>query len=251
MEGKIEKECLESENRIFDELFIAIYFNNLEKVIEIKEKYPEIYYKKENYKIEGKKIFDLKNLTFFNQSIWKGDDWKDEIIPFIKKNREKTEKMLEFWKTETGNENIKREMEYNQYCEYFYCHDPNDPEENEKVIIDTISYFMEKGFREIDLKLYNRVACFDFTETKILLEKGAKLNVKFYPDECDSDTMSHIGDECSYLATCKVIPSFQLYEKNERCDYYNMGNLTELFMDLIGLAAFEDMYYLLEKYIKE
>ena len=190
-------------------------------------------------------------MTFFNQSIWKEDDWKDEIIPFIKRNREKTKKMLEFWKAETGNENIQREIEYNQYCDYFYCYDPNDPEEKEKVMLDTISHFIEKGFREIDLRLYNRVACFDFVETKILLEKGAKLDVEFYENECDSDTISHIGSECSYLATCQVVPSFKLYEENGRWDYYNINNLTELFMDLIGLAAFEDMYYLLEKYIKK
>ena len=79
------------ENKILDELFIAIYFNNLEKVIEIKRKYPEIYSKKENYKINkdnyiiaGKKIFDLKNLTFFNQIIW-NDRWRDEIMPYVKK----------------------------------------------------------------------------------------------------------------------------------------------------------------------
>jgi hypothetical protein len=101
---------IDLENEILDELFIAIYFNNLEKVIEIKSKYPEIYSKKENYKIDGKKSFDLKNLTFFNQTIWKEDGWRDEIKPFVKKNMKKTEKMLEYWKTETGNKNIQREI---------------------------------------------------------------------------------------------------------------------------------------------
>jgi hypothetical protein len=250
MEEQLNEKFTDAENRIFDELFIAIYFNDLEKVIEIKEKHPEIYSKKENYKIEGKKSFDLKNLTFFNQSIWKEDDWKDEIIPFIKRNRENTEKMLKFWQAETGNENIKREIEYNQYCDYYYCVDPNDPEKNDKVILDTIPYFLEKGFREIDLMLYNRIACFDFEETIKLLEKGANPNVNFYENESDSNAIDFIGTECSYLASCQVVHSFQLYEKNGMWNYYNINNLTELFMDLIGLAAFEDMYYLLEKYIK-
>jgi hypothetical protein len=251
MAEQLNEKLTESENRIFDELFIAIYFNDLEKVIEIKEKYPRIYSKKENYMIDGIKTFDLKNLTFFNQSIWKEDDWKDKIIPFIKKNRENTEKMLEFWKAETGNENLHREIEYNHYCEYFYCSDPNDPEENETVILDKISFFLEKGFREIDLRLYNRVACFDFNETIKLLEQGARLDINFYEDDCASDTISHVGDESSYLASCEVVPSFQSYEKNRKWDYYNIDNLTELFMDLIGLAAYEDMYYLLEKYIEK
>jgi len=236
------------ENKILNELFIAIYFNNLEKVIEIKRKYPEIYSKKENYKIDGKKTFDLKNLTFFNQSIWKGDDWKDEIKPFIKNNMEKTKKMLEYWKTETGNKNIQREIEYNQYCDYFFCTDPNDPEENEMVSLDKISFFLEKGFREIDLRLYNRIACLDFTGTKLLLENGAKPDIPFYEKDLYSYALSLVVGECAVLAMCQIVPSFKKYEKNGK--WYDK-NITELFRDLIGLAAFEDMYYLLEKYIEK
>jgi hypothetical protein len=247
MKEQLNGKLTDSENEILDELFIAIYFNNLEKVIEIKRKYPEIYSKKEKYKIDGEKKFDLKNLTFFNQIIWKEDDWIDEIKPFVKKNRENTEKMLEYWKTETGNKNIQREIEYNQYCDYFYCTDPNDPKDNEEVILDTITYFLEKGFREIDLRLYNRIACFDFAGTKTLLENGAKLDIKFYEDELDSDAISHIRGECSVLASCQVVPSFEMYEKKGEWN----NNITELFSDLIGLAAFEEMWYLLEKYIEK
>jgi len=231
------------ENKVLNELFIAIYFNDLEKVIEIKRKYPEIYSKKENFKIDGKKTFDLKNLTFFNQSIWNKDDWRDGIMPFVKWEREKTEKMLEFWKTETGNKKIQREIEYNQYFEYFCC---GDPEENEDIYGDTIADYLKKGFREIDLRLYNRVTCFDFTEIKILLENGAKLDVNLHEDESDSDVMSFVSDECSCLASTEIVPSFELYEKNGK---WNDKNITKLFGDLIGLAAYEDMWYLLEKYI--
>lgn len=247
MKEQMNDKLTDLENKILDELFIAIYFNNLEKVIEIKKKYPEIYSKKEDFKIDGEKTFDLKNLTFFNKSIWEKDDWRDEIIPFVKRHREKTEKMLEFWKTETGNKNIKMEMEYNQYCEYFYCYDPNDPEQNETVILDKITYFLEKGYREIDLRLYNRVACFDFARAKILLENGAKMDINFYEEDIYSDTISHVSDECSYLATCEVVPSFEMYEKKGEL---NNKNITELFRDLIGLAAFEDMYFFLKIYIE-
>jgi len=241
MNGKLT----DLENKILNELFIAIYFNNLEKVIEIKRKYPEIYSKKKNFRIDDEKTFDLMNLTFFNQSIWEKDDWRDDIMTFVKWNRVKTEKMLEFWRTETGNKNIQRVIEYNQYFEYFCC---GDPEENETVFVYTMTYYLEKGFREIDLKLYNRVACFDFAETKILLENGAKLDVKFDEDDFYSDTISLISDECYCLASCDVIPSFEMYEKNGKC---NDKNIIELFRDLIGLAAYEDMYYLLEKYIEK
>jgi len=231
---------------IFNDLFIAIYFNDLEKVIDIKNKFPEVYSKKENYLLEGNKPFNLINLTFFNQTIWKDNDWKDDIMPFIQDNRQNTERMLNFWKTELDKNNIQMEIEYNQYCEYFYCVDPNDSEENEKVILDTIPYFLEKGFQEIDLMLYNRVACFDFIETKKLLENGANLDIHFYDDNCSS-TLSHVGAECSYLATCEVIPDFKLYKEK---GFVNVYCITERFSNLLGLAAFEDMYDLLEKYIK-
>ena len=233
------------ENKILDELFIAIYFNNLEKVIEIKEKHPEIYSKKEKFIIDGEKTFDLKNLTFFNQSIWKNDDWRDDIIPFVKRNRVKTEKMMEFWRTETGNKNIQREIEYNQYFEYFCC---ADPEDNKRVFVYTKTYYLEKGFREIDLNLENRVSCLDFAETKKLLENGAKIDIKFDEDDFYSDVISFVSDECSCLASTEVVPSFELYEKNGK---WINKNITELFRNLIGLAAYEDMYYLIEKYIEK
>jgi hypothetical protein len=38
-----------------------------------------------------------------------------------------------------------------------------------------------------------------------------------------------------------------MYIKNGK---WNDKNITKLFRDLIGLAAFEDMYYLIEKYIE-
>jgi len=233
----MHEELIESNENKLNDLFIAIYFNDLEKVIEIKSKFPEIYSKKECFLIEGKMLFDLKNLTFFNQTIWNVDNWKDEIMPLILNNRQNTEKMLNFWRAELGKNNIQREIEYNHYCDYFYCVDPNDPDEDEKVILDTIPYFLEKGFREIDLRLYNRIACFDFTETKKLLENGAKLDINFYEDGASS-ALSFIGDECSYLASCEVIPEFKLYKtKGFVKDYC----IIERFGDLLGLAAFEDM----------
>jgi hypothetical protein len=168
-------------------------------------------------------------------------------MPLVRKNRQRTEKMLDFWSAESGCKNMKREIEYNQYCEYFYCADPNDPEANEEVILDPISDFLKKGFREIDLRLYNRISCFEFVETKRLLEQGAKLDVHFYEDDCSS-ALSLVGDECSYLASCEVIPSFKRFEVK---GYNQCFSITQMFRDLIGLAAFEDMYDLLEKYIEK
>jgi len=248
MTSQLNKIPTETENEIMGDLFLAIYFNDLDKVVDFKVKFPEIYSKKDNFQIEGKKTFDLKNLTFFNQIIWKDDDWIEKIMPLVRNNRQRTERMLDFWSIEFGHKNIKREIEYNQYCEYFYCADPNDPEANEEVLLDPISDFLKKGFREIDLRLYNRIACFDFVETKRLLEQRAKPDVNFYENEEDSNALSHISGECSYLASCEVIPVFERFEVK---GYNQCLSITGMFGDLLGLAAFEDMYDLLEKYIEK
>ena len=233
-----------SENKEMEKLFLAIYFNDIEKVIDFKNQFPEIYAKKESFQIDRYTTFDLINLTFFNQKVWFDDDWSEEIMPLVKKNRLRTEQMLDFWRTEFGIQKMIREFEYNKYCDYFFCDDPNDPDDNEEVIIDPISYFLEKGFREIDLRLYNRVECFDFAEVKKLLEKGAKSNIDFYEDE-DSNAFSLIGGRCSFLATCFIIPEFKIFEEKE---YHQDFDIKEMFGSLLGLAANQEMYDLLNAY---
>ena len=106
---------------------------------------------------------------------------------------------------------------------------------------------MEKGFREIDLRLYNRVECFDFIESKNLLEKGAKFNIQFHEDG-DSDTFSRISAECSFLATCQIIPEFQIFKEK---GYNQNFEISRMFGELLGLAAHEEMYDLLSEYDDE
>jgi hypothetical protein len=238
----------EQENKIIEELFLAIFFNDVEKVIDFKNRYPELYAMKNHFQIDGCVDFDLINLTFFNKTIWKSDDWNEDIKPLVEKNRQRTEDMLVFWLSEFHFQNMQRKIEYNQYCDYFFCDDPNDPDANEEVILDPISYFLEKGFREIDLRLYNRVECFDFEKVTELLEQGAKSNVDFYEDEPDSSAFERVGTECAYLSTCHIIPEFKVFEEK---GYKQDFDITEMFGRLIGLAAYEEMYYLLDKYLEE
>lgn len=62
------------ENKKLKELFLAVYFNDLEKVIDIKNHYPKIYNKKNNFPIDNWRTIDLRNLTHFNQTIWLDKD---------------------------------------------------------------------------------------------------------------------------------------------------------------------------------
>lgn len=106
------------------------------------------------------------NLTFLNQTIWFDIDWED-IKPLVVKYKQRNKKILDLWCSELGQKDIHRQNEYNKYFEYFFCDDPKD---YEIIISNTISYFKEKGLRELDLRLYNRVGCLDFAETKKLLK---------------------------------------------------------------------------------
>ena len=230
-----------TENKKLEELFLAIYFNDIEKVIEFKNQFPELYAKKNKFQIDENTTFDLIKLTFFNQVIWFDVSWREEIIPLVEKHRQLTNKMLDFWCVELGQQEINRHIEYNHYYENFYCDDPDNFDE---IILDPISTYLEQGFREIDLRLYNRAQCFDFEEVKKLLEQGAKSEIHFENDG-DSSAFSRIYTEYLFLATCRVIPEFQMFETK---GYNQNFDITQMFCDILGLAAHEEMYHLLDDY---
>jgi len=248
----------EIENTKLYELFLAVYFNDLEKVIDFKNRYPELYAMKNNFQIGGHEenmhSFDLMNLTFFNQVIWFDDCWIDEIKPFVERRRQQTTQMLDFWRIEFSKQDIQRTIEYNQCWDCFYCENPSVTNE---MSYEPIQDYVDKGYRKIDLMLYNRAECFDFVETKKLLELGANPNITFYENEEDKkrddgyNILDRIGSECSYLTSCEVIPVFKTHEEKGFYPYSGKENVERLFGDLIGLAAHEEMYGLLKPYSKE
>jgi len=96
-------------------------------------------------------------------------------------------------------------IEYNQFWSCFYCQAPEDTEE---VGMENIQVFLKRGYREIDLRLYNSAERFSFSETKKLLELGANPNITFYETEKDEsrddgyNIFDRIGSECSFLGSC-------------------------------------------------
>jgi hypothetical protein len=240
-----------TENKKLHELFLAIYFNDRNKVIDFKNRFPELYAMKNNFQINemsragGNEViyrsFDLMNLTFFNQAIWIDDCWRDEIKPFIERRILQTEQMLDYWRAELGKRIIKRTMEYNQFWECFYCEDPNNKKE---VWMEPIQDYLTKGIRENDLMLFYHAERFNFDETKKLLEMGANPNACIDEDS-DSYLLDRIGAECSYLSTCYVVPEFQAFEQKA---YKQSFYIDDMFSNLLGLAAHEEMYKLLEPY---
>ena len=255
-ENKMNTIPNETENAKLNELFLAVYFNDVEKVIDFKSRYPELYAMKENFQLtwlatmsnEGERIkienrsFDLTNLTFFNQIIWFDDNWRDDFMPFVERRRQQTTQMLDYWREVDGIQDIKHTIEYNQFWFCFYC---KEPEKSNEISGEPLHYYLSKGVREIDLMLYYHAERFNFDETKKLLELGAN------PDAChdedfDSNTYYRILLERSFL-THEVIPVFEAFEKN---GYNQRFSINNMFDDLLGLCAHEEMYDLLEPYSK-
>ena len=239
-----------TENKKMEELFLAVFFNDVEKVNSFKSHSPNLYAMKNNFLIDNYKSFNLVNLTFFNQTIWNSKKWDNDIKPLVEKNKLKTEQMLVFWQSEFDRQNIVREIEYNQYCDFFYCEFPTDHKEwlsyEEWLSVERSVGYIEKAFREIDLMLMYQAEHFNFAETKKLLEQGAKSNIDFYDNE-SSDLDSRIGDECAFLATTFVVPEFEIFEQK---GYNQDFDIVDMFGRLLGLAAHEEMYQLLNEYSK-
>ncbi|MGJ3234278.1 hypothetical protein [Marivirga sp.] len=233
-----------TENAQLKDLFLAIYFNDLEQVKAFHKKHPLLYKKKRGFYLYLDLPLDLVQLTLLNQKVWGKDDWRKEILPFVRRQRAKTEKMMAHWENEFKEEELVLDLQYNLYSDFFFC---NEPEDYDEVVTDPMKYFLEKGFRKIDLQLYNRVDCLDFEAVKALLEKGAQTKIDFYGDG-NSSAYRRALDEISYLATCEVFPEFQYFEK----EGYNQDfHLAYLAGHLIGLVAHEEMYELIKPNLEE
>lgn len=239
MAKRKKKELTHCDSLEMEELFLAVYFNDLKKVIAIKEQYPETYARRNAMQLDYNRAIDLVNLTFFNQVIWKEEDWNAEgMKSFVKRNRLRTEAMLDFWRTESGNPNLQRTIAYNQYWFYFFCDDPENPS----------SDYLNKGLNEADAMLYHRVECFDFDGVKEWLDKGANPEALMEEGDIYSNVGYRLGHECSHLCTSRVLPMFNAFERRT---YHQKFVITEMFGELLGWAAHEEMYNFIFQYQRD
>ena len=193
--------------------------------------------------------FPLYYITMcYKQTLWQ--DFIPEIMPFIKEQREKVDQLLSLWK-ERYYVDVDSPIDYKKYYEYFYCLAEEDTDDD--VFFAPRSKYTENGCREIDLDLFVAVKKFQFSKVKELLECGANPDAnlvsiddkgKDYKDPWNC--MDDIGSECSYLCTCEVLPNIK--DKNGKW-YYNIPIRNTDIGDLLGWAAHEDMYRLLEQYV--
>ena len=131
-------------------------------------------------------------------------------------------------------------LDYKQYYEDFYCDCPEEMAEDQ-LVVNSVQELLDAGVRQIDIDLYCAGAKFDFDEVQRLLKEGAN-PAAWLPDQFPSGFQldDRIGTECSFLDT-EI--AFYLYTEKHAEPLYR-GDIGRL----VGWAAYETMYALIEKY---
>lgn len=227
------------EQKKWEELFLAIYFNDLDRVQDFKIQNPDLYSKKSEFKLESGKVLDLVQLTLLNQIIWFQYRWRDEL-DFLERLRKNTERMKQFWYEEGETVSLSKAIQFNEYQEHFYCFDPLNP-----TIIDNKSHeaWARIFTRKVDFDLYNRILCFDFESVESLLKLGARFDIHRYKDGYSS-AYDEIDQE-HLILSLDVFGDFRWFEEE---GYLGDFDPSEMFGNLVGLAAYSRMLNLLNRY---
>ena len=160
----------------------------------------------------------------------KYDEWKEEYKPIVLAKKMANDRIKDFFISKC-HENMD-DVPFYDYVDYFFY------QEEDADAYDFIGWtkedLMEMGYREMDIDLYCYVNKFDFGLVMCLLKKGANPSVRFCNE---TDCMDKIGTECAFLEIEleDVILSKKPYE----------GDIRQGIIDLLGLAAHEEMYSLL------
>lgn len=167
---------------------------------------------------------------------WKGNKHEDAVQSILRKNQE----VMSFWK-DTMRLSVE-DIIFQRYSEVFYADDPMDSEEEQ-----SRNEYLCKGYRPIDVDLWIAVNKFDYKEVERLLKIGANPEVK--ENDYDIHCRDRIAAECSYLDACTDIYSTNF-------NYENTGIVpkeidSQTLYDLIGFAAHEKMYALMQPFFKE
>ncbi len=189
------------------------------------------------------KPMPLHNISLFNQIIWdKPEYWKDEEM--ARWNRERVVVVMDFWHNYDGVVTFPR-VQYNDYCEDFYCSFPEDSDED--ILCDSIEDLVKAGCKELDLRLYCAVCRFDFDTAKDLVREGAKTYVET-PDEGlgDDDMIDVRWDNCALhrldaeigYVGIDCIPLYSKLFEEDQVPIVDLHSHTSL---LLGLAAHIDM----------
>lgn len=128
-------------------------------------------------------------------------------------------------------------VDYQLYHDDFYCDFPEDTKEDQ-LMVDSVQELLNAGARQIDIDLYCAGAKFYYDEVLRLLNNGANPAAWLLDPIYGVQLDDRIGSECSFLDT--QIASF-LFSGNSRVPITRRD-----VCDLVGWAAYETMYELIE-----
>lgn len=198
------------------------------------------------------KPFPLHYISLCNEVMWRDiDEWKDKEM--AKRNRDKSYAMVEFWKEFYGVSDFSP-IDYRKYYEDFLCAYPDDTDED--IMWAPKSKFIEAGNREIDVDLYCAVCRFDFDRTQQLLDMGANPNIALYEKPESELNKWEKHDGCHALDKVGTEESFLIQEtlwllKEAETDMVKRSWIDDnTISKLLGIAAYSEMYRLLDKYVK-
>lgn len=184
-------------------------------------------------------LFPLHYITVCYNAPGLLEGFMEELMPDVECHKKGRDALLRLWADHFGLD-VNVEIDYNKMQDYFFC--SHDDDTFEDVFYKDLQYFLDKGYRQIDIDLYDATKRFRFDKVKPLLDQGASPNARFIIEGENFDDefscFSHLGHECSYLAT-------HCFQKNK---YYNKPLTGMDVRDLIGWSAFEKMYSLMEQY---
>ena len=164
--------------------------------------------------------------------------WREDVQEAVEDFRKRNEAIMKIYQEQFGVEFTP--IDFQRYHDDFYCDDPDETIDTQ-LVIDSVQELLDAGVRQIDIDLYSAGAKFYYEEVKKLLIAGAN-PAAWLPDPFPSGFQldDRIGAECSFLDT-EV--AYFLYDKTitRAVDRQDICHL-------LGWAAYETMYDLIEEY---
>ena len=199
-------------------------------------------------------------LTLCNQSLLALDGWSESMVKVVAQMRINCEQCMEIWSSVVP-EIHRIKIDYHSLGQLFYS---STGLSNIDILDNDTQVYLEAGCTTDEIEFYCDVKRFDFKAVEQLLKRGVDPNVILFTNrtarkaaERSEDrrwdyenemehAFSRIGMECSFLST-QITPIWREYIFHQSISTIKKQDIC----DLIGWAAHEKMYTLLEKYSTE
>ena len=184
-------------------------------------------------------VFPMHHITMcWDVILSKYDEYSEEYKDTVYCKKMQNDRIKEYFEKTCGLQ--MNSVPYADYHSCFYCSAPEYTVED--IMYVSESELIEKGFSKRDIDLYCSVCKMDFEATKRLLEEGANPEATFDDEDETDNCWSHVCAESAFLSK-----EFD----NKIIENEIMPFETEDVENLIGYAAYESMYSILEPFIKD